>query len=218
MADQGTPAGEQPAPVQSTPEPTAPQTTPEQPGTPPDPIAAVQSRLDEFGQSTQSFQDEMRQFMASQQPAQDDYYEPEPEPGFDPADPQVAQQYVNQQVQAAMYPQQMEAVLKEYPEIRENREVADAVVRNLQQMGQDPRGMVNPQAVEMAYKAHKADSLAAQQTPVSQANPPQLDPSGASPQQPQEPDMAEQIKAAPRHEQLPQPPPVTLFTRSRTRQ
>lgn len=161
-----------------------------------DPLAALSSRVDEIGSGTQSFQDEMRQWMAAQQQEPYDPYEQEPqEPGFDPTDPQQAQQYINEQVQAALYPSQMEQLVGKYPDLRTDSAVQQAVVANLQAAGYDPRGMVPPNVVEMAYKAHKADQIAQQQTPVAENPPPQLDPAGASPQQ-QETNLADLIMQA----------------------
>jgi hypothetical protein len=140
-------------------------------------------------------------------PAFDQYGNPlNQEQGFDPNDPQQLQQFVQQNTQQALQPIQQQLYAREfndlvgrYPDIKD-QQTQQAVLGSLQAAGYDPNTMIPIPVIEMAYKAHRADTLASQQTPASEGGEAVLEQSGAQVPEEQQ-DMAAMILQAARGQQ-----------------
>jgi hypothetical protein len=86
-----------------------------------------------------------------------------------------------------------------YPDIKDQA-TQQAVLGSLQAAGYDPNTMIPIPVIEMAYKAHRADTLASQQTPAGEGGEAVLEQSGAQVPEEQQ-DMAAMILQAARGQQ-----------------
>lgn len=155
-------------------------------------------RLDQLGSSVNEL------LNLAQQPAYEDPYAGQPqydpytgqpvqEQQFDPNDPASVQQLVQQGIQQAvgpiqqeLYQRDMNDLFQRYPDIQGDQAVRTGVLENVQRLGFNPQNdMVPAKAVEVAYKAFKADQIAGQQQPVESTSSAPNEQGGAAPATPE---------------------------------
>lgn len=174
---------------------------------------AAQQGYDPYDQGYDPYGQQAQQGYPQQ--AQQGYPQPEqqdPYGGLDPNDPIQAQliearsqiqemQQGLQGIQRDGWNRDLQGVLGQYPEInpqsdQHNPAAAQAVIQNVQALGFDPSGLVPPRAIELAYKAYRADQIAGQQKPVDDGQQVVLEGGQAQAQQPEQ-DPIEAIFGAP---------------------
>jgi hypothetical protein len=206
MSEQPTPTG---------PEEGAPQTAGEQSTQDPGIVDQLSTRFDQLegglgeirdwitGQQADPYapQDPYAQTEAYQPQQLDPYGQPVQGEG-QALDPQMVQQMIQQGINQGLAPiqqhllgQQLNALADKYPDMRTPEVLAkiDQTTGQIAQRMGNPNLATDPEIVEMAYMAHRAQQLASQQTPAGQHNEgATLEQSGAAP--PQEPtDPADEL-------------------------
>ena len=202
MADQQPEASVEPTQTSDAPQETTQDSQP-------DILGQINQRMDQFGQELPNlvsqaleqqygYEDPYGQDQFQQQDpyAQQGFQQQDPYGGLDPNDPIQAQliqtrqalDEIRQGQQATnqeLWSRDLNAMFEKYPDIKSDPKVSQAVIENLRGAGIDPNTMVSPRALEMAYKAHRADVIASQQQPLDQAQQNAVTLEGATAQQQQ---------------------------------
>lgn len=216
MADQQPEASVEPTQTSDAPQETTQDSQP-------DILGQINQRMDQFGQELPNlvsqaleqqygYEDPYGQDQFQQQdPYAQQGFQQQQDPygGLDPNDPIQAQliqtrqalDEIRQGQQATnqeLWSRDLNAMFEKYPDIKSDPKVSQAVIENLRGAGIDPNTMVSPRALEMAYKAHRADVIASQQQPLDQAQQNAVTLEGATAQQQQpEVDPVQELFGAP---------------------